>query len=111
MGLKLSPLQPNILKGLTGQQKRRHITQGPWFQATEADTSQEGNLFMNITSQVVVKNVPVNVGDIRNSGLIPGSERFPGIGRGNPLQCSCLENPMDRGAWWATVYGVTKSWT
>ena len=36
---------------------------------------------------------------------------FPGEGNGNPLQCSCLKNPMDRGAWWATVHGVTKSWT
>ena len=43
-------------------------------------------------------------------GLIPESGRFPGEGNGNPLQYSCLENPMDRGAWWATVHGVTKSW-
>jgi len=42
---------------------------------------------------------------------IPGSGRSPGEGHGNPLQYSCLENPMDRGAWWATVHGVTKSWT
>jgi len=41
-------------------------------------------------------------------GPIPGSERFPQEGNGNPLQYSCLENPMDRGAWWATVHGVTK---
>ena len=44
-------------------------------------------------------------------GSIPGSGRSPGGGNGNPLQCSCLENPMDGGAWWATVHGVTKSWT
>ena len=44
-------------------------------------------------------------------GLIPGSGRCPGEGNGNPLQYSCLENTMDRGAWWATVHGVTKSWT
>ena len=42
---------------------------------------------------------------------IPGSERSPGEGSGNPLHYSCLENPMDRGAWWATVHGVAKSWT
>ena len=47
-------------------------------------------------------------GDVRDTGLIPGSERFPGGRHGNPLQCSCPENPMDRGAWWATVHGVTK---
>ena len=53
--------------------------------------------------------VPVcNVGDL---GSIPGSGRFPGEGNGNPLQYSCLENPMDRGTWWATVHGVSKSWT
>ena len=49
-----------------------------------------------------------NVGD---PGLIPGSGRSPGGGHGNPLQCSCLENPMDRGAWWSIVHGVTKART
>ena len=52
-----------------------------------------------------------NAGDIRDVGLIPGSERFPGGGHGHPLQYSILENPMDRGAWWATVHGVSKSQT
>ena len=60
---------------------------------------------------VVVKNPPANAGDIRVVGSIPGSGRSPGGGHGNPLQCSCLENPMDRGAWWATVQRVAKSWT
>ena len=46
-----------------------------------------------------------------NPGLIPGLGRFPGEGNGNPLWCSCLENPMDRGAWQATVHGIAKSWT
>ena len=49
-----------------------------------------------------------NVGDM---GLIPGLGRSPGGGHDNSLQCSCLENPMDRGAWQATVHGVAKSWT
>ena len=49
-----------------------------------------------------------NTGDL---GSIPGSGRSPGEGNGNPLQCSCLENPMDGGAWWATVHGVAKSLT
>ena len=53
----------------------------------------------------MVKNLPANAGDV---GLIPGSERSPGEGNDNPLQYSCLENPMDRGAWQATVHGVTK---
>ena len=60
---------------------------------------------------LVVKNPPANAGDIRDMGSIPGSGRSPGEGHGNPLQYSCLENPMDRGVWWATVHGVTKSWT
>ena len=50
-------------------------------------------------------------GDIRDMGSIPGSGGYPGEGRGNQLQYSCLESPMDRGAWWTTVHGVTKSWT
>ena len=49
-----------------------------------------------------------NAGDL---GSIPGSGRSPGEGNGNPLQYSCLENPMDGGAWWATVHGVAKGWT
>ena len=60
---------------------------------------------------LVVKNLPANARDIRAAGLIPGSERSPGGRHSNPLQYSCLENPMDRGVWWATAHGVTKSWT
>ena len=60
---------------------------------------------------LVVKNLPVNAGDIRDMGSIPRLGRSPGGGNGNPLQYSCLENSMDRGTWWATVHGVTKSWT
>ena len=60
---------------------------------------------MDFLSDSVVKNL-LAVGDL---GSIPGSERFPGERNGNPLQCSGLENPMDRGAWKATVHGVTKS--
>ena len=71
---------------------------------------------------LVVKNPPANAGDIRDAGSIPGSERSPGGGYGNPLQYSCLENPVDGGTWqrWgvvgggqverATVHEVTKSW-
>ena len=58
---------------------------------------------------LVVKNPPVNVGDVRVTSSIPGSGRFPGGRHGNPLQYSCLENSMDRGAWWATVLTVTES--
>ena len=58
---------------------------------------------------LVVKNPPANTGDIRDSGSIPGPGRSPGGGHGNPLQYSGLENPMDRGAWWATVHGAAES--
>ena len=54
------------------------------------------------------KNPQTSAGDVRDTGSIHGSERSPGGGNGNPLQYSCLENPMDTGAWWATVHGVTK---
>ena len=63
------------------------------------ETSQEAQ---------VVKNPPANAEDIRDSDLIPGSGRSAGGGHGNLLQYSCLEKPMDRGAWWATVHGVEK---
>ena len=55
----------------------------------------------------MVKNPSVNAGD---TGLITGLGRSPGVGKGNPLQYSCLENSMDRGAWWATVHGAAKNW-
>ena len=54
---------------------------------------------------------PANAEDIRDMGSIPGWGGSPGEGHGNPHQYSCLENPVDGGAWWATVHGVTKSWT
>ena len=57
----------------------------------------------------MVKNLPADTGDMRDVGLNPGSGRSLGGGNGNPLQYSYLENPMNRGAWWATVYEVAKS--
>jgi len=59
----------------------------------------------------MVKNLPASSGDTIDVGLIPRSGRFPGGGNDSPLQYSCLENFMDRGAWWATVHGVSKSRT
>ena len=63
---------------------------------------------MGFPGDSVVKNPPANAGD---SVLIPGLEKSPGEGNGNPLQYCCLENPMDKGAWWATVHEVVKSQT
>ena len=62
-------------------------------------------------SGTVVKNLPASVGDEREVSSIPGSGRSPGGGHGNPVQYSCLENPIDRAAWRATVHGVAKSQT
>ena len=57
----------------------------------------------------MIKNLPANAGNIRGAGSIPGLGRSPGGGHVHQLQYSCLENPMDRGAWWATVHGVAQS--
>ena len=60
---------------------------------------------------LVVKDPPANAGGASDIDSIPGSKGSPGGGHGTPLQCSCLEKPMGRGAWQATVHGVAKSWT
>ena len=57
----------------------------------------------------MLKNLPASAGDAGDLGSIPGLGRSPGGGHGNPLQYSCLKNPMGRGAWWAIVHGVTES--
>ena len=62
-------------------------------------------IFMGFPGGSVVKNPPDNAGDTRDAGSIPGWGRFPGGGNSNPLQYFCLENPMDRGAWWAVFMG------
>ena len=66
---------------------------------------------MGFPVALVIKNLPANAGDVRDVGSIPGLGRSPAGGHGNPLQYSCLKNPMDRRAWWAAVHGVIKSQT
>ena len=66
---------------------------------------------MGFPGSAVIKSLPASAGGTRDVGLIPGSGRAPGGGSGNPLQYSCLGNPMDRGAWWVIVHRVAKSWT
>ena len=66
------------------------------------------NPYRDLPGGAVDKSLPANAGDIRDVGLNSGSGRSPGGGHGNPLRYSCLENPMDRGAWWATVRGVAQ---
>ena len=84
-----------------------------WLQDPDSNFRTGPEPFSFGASQVaiVVKNPSANAGDIRNMGLIPGLGRALEGGHGNPLQYSCLENPMDRGAWWATVHGVAESQT
>ena len=78
------------------------------FQDSKADVYLS---YWGFPGSTVVKNPPANTEDTRNVDSIPGSERSPRVGNGKLFQYSCLENSMDRGAWWATVHGVTKSWT
>ena len=66
-------------------------------------------VYLDFLDGSVVKNLPVTAGNARKAG--PESRESPGVGNSNPLQYSCLGNPMDRGAWWATVHGVAKSLT
>ena len=68
-------------------------------------------MYISFHGGSVVKNLPANARDAGDMGLIPGSRRSLGEGNGNPLQYSCLKNPMNRGTWWAIVDGVTKSQT
>ena len=81
--------------------------------ATDWLCDYEFSYLTSCPSQVVlvVKNLPANAGDITGVGSIPELGRSPGEWHGNPLQCSCLENAMDRGEWRAIVHGFTKSWT
>ena len=79
----------------------------------ESDNLLQNTPLISITSQVAlaVKNLSASAADLRDTDSIPGSGRSPGRGHGNPLQCSCLENPMDRGTWQAIVHRVAKSQT
>ena len=85
--------------------------------SSPAYSSQRGyfkqcNILVNPSQMVlVVKNPPTNAGDTEDVDSIPGSGRSVGEGHGDSLQYSCLENPLDRGAWLATVHSVTLSWT
>ena len=69
------------------------------------------NLQRGFPGEAVVKNLPANTGDTGDCGLISGLGRFRAVGNGNLFQYSCLENPMDREAWWGIVYGIAKSQT
>ena len=72
---------------------------------------KDSNIVLGFPGAIVVKNPPANARDEIDVSLIPGPGRSSGIENGNPLQYSCLENSMDRGAWWATVHGAEKNQT
>ena len=80
-----------------------HLYLGKWLELRQRQTSHE------FPGGAVVKNLPASAGDTGDRGSIPGAGRSPGGENGSPLQYYCLENSVDRGAWWATVHEVTKS--
>ena len=81
----------------------------PWVAKSQTRLSTHAHTWMASQAALVVKNLPASEGDGRDMSLIPGWGRSPGSRHNNPLQYSCLENPMDSRAWSATVYGVSKS--
>ena len=89
------------------------ITHPGGLQSRACDFLEKKTIFIFMASQVVpvIKNPPANTGDSSDMDSIPGSGRFSGLGNGNPFQYSCLENSMDRGAWWTTVHRFAKSRT
>ena len=113
-----SPQKDSASSGLSSQHPKhqplpfKHISKWMLSFLTSVPSSQSW-LSDEFIRQVAlgVKNTPVCAGEVRDLGSIPGSGRSPGEGNGNPLQYSCLENPMDGGAWWATVCGVSKRQT
>ena len=81
------------------------------FQFNVQQITRHSALYCDFPGGAVVKNQPTNAGDTRDAGSFPRSGKSPEVRNGNPLQHSCLENSMDRGDWWTTVYGIAKSWT
>ena len=94
---------PSILAWKSPWTEETSRLQTTWPQRARHDSQNNPS----IPDGPVVKNPPANAGNV---GSVPGWGRSPGEGNGNLLQYSCLGNPMDRGAWWVTVRGVTKSW-
>ena len=94
-----------------GEGQRSLACCSPWGRKELDMTEWLNNFLLGFLGWVVVKNLPANAGDKKDPGLMAESERFPGIGNGNPFQYSCLENSIDRGVWWSSIHGVTNSWT
>ena len=100
----------NKLVNINQKQNRSRLTNKPAAPTgrREVGGRWEPQGCIGIAGASVAKNPPANAGD---TGSIPGSGRSPGEGNGNPLQYSCLGNPIDRGVWRATVHGIAKNWT
>ena len=90
---------------------KRHSLPSRWEILLQCSIIVTGLCSMYYPGGAVVKNPPASAGDLRDGCSIPGSGRFSGVGNGIPLQYSCLENLMDREAWWATVHGLPRSQT
>ena len=111
--LSLSLLLLRVYEKSSHKESEYRDTERPWMNV-ELLSSVRGLCHLGVCRGPRlprVKNPPADAGDVRDSDLIPGSGRSPGGGHGNPLHYSCLENSMDRGAWWATVHRATKSRT
>ena len=105
----------NSLKSLATMSKRLQVKQAPLKDKLTEVIFLNASLillprYVGFPDGAMVKNPPANAGDARDTGLIPESGKSPRIGNSNPLQYSCLGNPMARGAWRATAPGVAKSW-
>ena len=99
---------------ITPLKDEKLLTRLKWAQDTHWAVFSQMNrvaILMGFPGGTSIKNLPANAGDVRDLGSIPGSGRAPGKGHGDSLQYSCLENSMDRGAWWALVHRVSKCWT
>ena len=97
------------------EQIQRHMFMWVWTSCHESwheDKATDDHHFVLVCIvALLVKNLPTNAGDRRDTSLIPASGRSPGEGNGSPLQYSCLGNPIDIGVWWATIHGVSRSQT
>ena len=110
--VKLSKFEDLLHNNIKWQFHLKILTSQIWVQNLKSSCKSFPQSFPFWASWALgVKNSLANAGDIRDTDLIPGLGISPGGGQGHPLQYSCLENPLDRGSWWATVHGVAKSQT
>ena len=95
--------------GEHGMHKVRPATKERKYKKEAIKVTELKNILEGFSEVLVVKNMPANAEDVRDAGSVPGLGGSPGGGHGNPFQYHCLDKPLDRGAWWATVHRVTGS--